>query len=895
MQLSFALNMTWLLFCTALAFLMQAGFCCMESGLSRSKNSIDVAIKNVVDFCVGGALYWTFGFALMFGATKWGLFGTSQFAFAENSETHWLTVFFLSQMVFCGIAITVASGAVAERMRFNAYLLMTIVIGALVYPLFGHWVWAGLQGGQRNGWLGQLGFIDFAGATVVHSIGAWSALAAVILIGPRVGRFDKRNEQNNLSGHNLPMAALGLFILWFGWFGFNGGRAFVLSSIVPVILINTLLAGVFGGLAAMALQRTLKGRVAVEAVMRGVLAGLVAISASCDVVDGRSAVFIGIAAAGVAQLASDLMERVWKIDDVVGAISTHGFAGAWGTIAVALYAPAGALTPGFARWQQLGVQLVGVGVAFAWAFGVTAIALRLASTVMRLRVSPEDEEIGLNVVEYGARTEWRSLLESMDRHQTGDLSQPAPVEPFTEAAVVARQYNRVLKAREDAEQELIRHAHDLEQSHGQIRAQAAQLREAHARAEQASQSKSAFLANMSHEIRTPMTAILGFCDVLLDGDATCESTDERREVLTTIKRNGQHLLNLINDVLDLSKVESGRMGVERIACSLRRVVADVELLFKARAVEKGLKFTVVCDATIPAAIHSDPTRLRQILINLTANAIKFTDSGEVRVEAAFQAADEPTRGILEIRVIDTGIGIPKTSVKELFEPFVQADMSTTRQFGGTGLGLSISRHFARLMGGDVTVESRVGQGSTFTFTARVDAGNEQDIPAEQRAASAAFGVRSLPAAPLAGLTILLAEDGPDNQRLIKFLLEKAGAKVEVAATGRQAVDFVLGSDVDADKAGEFDVILMDMQMPELDGYGATRLLRAAGYQGPIVALTANAMASDRTKCLDAGCDDFATKPIDRDRLIATVLANLSDSAPRSAAVGREVGTRGATE
>ncbi len=399
-----------------------------------------------------------------------------------------------------------------------------------------------------------------------------------------------------------------------------------------------------------------------------------------------------------------------------------------------------------------------------------------------------------------------------------------------------------------------------------------QLREAKAAAEQATLAKSEFLANMSHEIRTPMTAILGFTDLLLAPDL---NPTDMRNFTQTIKRNGQHLIGIINDILDLSKIEAGKMCVESIDCSPHQVLADVASLMRVRADSKGLSLSVECVGPIPRIVRTDPTRLRQILVNLVGNAIKFTETGGVRITATLTKQPHTTDPLLRFEVIDTGIGIAPDKVQQLFRPFSQADTSTTRQFGGTGLGLTISKRLAEMLGGDITVTRSTGEGSSFCVCIATGPLNETDMiegavePLSVKP-NAATDTGAIADQSLGGTRVLYAEDGPDNQRLISFHLRKAGAEVTIVENGREAVTAATDA---LDRGEPFDIILMDMQMPEMDGYAATRQLRRQGYTRPIVALTAHAMAGDRERCIDAGCDDFATKPIDKLRLFVT-LGNL---------------------
>ncbi len=384
----------WTLIAAALVFFMQAGFAMVEAGFTRAKNTINIMMKNLMDFSMGTLAFWAVGFGLMFGVSKTGLFGTSGFFLSDFSigQDPWVLAFWMFQVVFAATAATIVSGAMAERTKFVGYLMYSVGISAIIYPIFGSWAWGSLYKG--GGWLEGLGFIDFAGSTVVHSVGGWAALAGTMVLGPRLGKYNQDGSVRPILGHNIPLAALGVFILWLGWFGFNPGSTTAANKDIALIFVNTNLAAAAGAVLAMAASWLRFGKSEISMSLNGALAGLVAITSPCATVSPLSAVLIG-AAAGVIVVYAVLFFDKLKIDDPVGAISVHGVCGAWGTLA------AGIFNAGGTSLKIIGVQVLGIGACFIWVFPVAYLMFKLIAKTVGLRVSAEEELEGLDYVEHG--------------------------------------------------------------------------------------------------------------------------------------------------------------------------------------------------------------------------------------------------------------------------------------------------------------------------------------------------------------------------------------------------------------------------------------------------------------------------------------------------------------
>lgn len=389
-------NTLWTCLAAFLVFFMQAGFAMVETGFTRAKNACNIMMKNLMDFSIGSLVFWLVGFGLMFGATSTGWFGTSNFFYDAGSDNfNW--AFLIFQTVFCATAATIVSGAMAERTKFSSYLIYTVGITLIVYPIFGSWAWGGLMDG--GGWLEGRGFLDFAGSTVVHSVGGWAALAGAIVLGARLGKYDGK-KVTPIPGHNIPLAALGVFILWMGWFGFNpGSTTAVGGGSFAYIAVTTNLSAAAGAVGSMAASWVLFKKPDISFSLNGALAGLVAITAGCDVIPVQFAALTGLAAGVIVVVSCVFFDKI-RIDDPVGAISVHGVCGVWGTLAVGLFAKDLGLFAG-GGLTQLGIQALGVMAAFLWAFPVSLGIFYAIKSTVGLRVSAEEEMEGLDLTEHG--------------------------------------------------------------------------------------------------------------------------------------------------------------------------------------------------------------------------------------------------------------------------------------------------------------------------------------------------------------------------------------------------------------------------------------------------------------------------------------------------------------
>ncbi|MBI9112586.1 ammonium transporter [Maridesulfovibrio ferrireducens] len=404
-------NILWTLLAAILVMFMQAGFACVEAGFTRAKSAGNILMKNFLDFAAGSIIFFLFGFGLMFGLDAGGFIGTSGFGLAgvglTTPDGQWTLTFWFFQSVFAATAATIVSGGIAERTKFSSYILVTMIVTGLIYPVSGHWAWGSLWlGDAGTGWLEGLGFMDFAGSTVVHSVGGWIALAGAIIVGPRIGKYTADGKAKAIPGHNIPMASLGVFILWFGWFGFNPGSTTTADGSIGLIAVVTSLSACGGVLGAMFTSWIRYGKPDISMTCNGALAGLVGITAACATVSPAASIIIGMIAGVLVVLSIEFIDKILRIDDPVGAVSVHGVCGAWGTLACGLFTTPelndgiGGLFYG-GGFALVTPQLIGIGVCFVWAFGAGLIAFAVAKATVGIRVTKEEEMKGLDISEHG--------------------------------------------------------------------------------------------------------------------------------------------------------------------------------------------------------------------------------------------------------------------------------------------------------------------------------------------------------------------------------------------------------------------------------------------------------------------------------------------------------------
>lgn len=611
-QIQISSNHTWTLTAAALVLIMQAGFLLIEAGMARSKNSINVAQKNVIDFLVSVSFFYLIGFGVMFGTTWGGFWGTDGFAFDQAED--WQYTFFVFQAVFAGTVATIMSGAVAERMKFHSYWMSAIFIVVLIYPVAGHWAWGNLLNSENSAYLADKGFIDFAGSTVVHSVGGWVSLAAIIILGARIGKFSPDGTVNVIQGHSYVLATAGAIALWVGWIGFNGGSTTSANPSIAHIVMNTLISACFGGLGGLFVGMAIDKVKIPHRPINGSLGGLVAITAGCDVVGVHGAAIIGLAAGVVVILSERVIERVLKLDDVVGAVSVHGVCGALGTVMLAFFAtPDSLVAP--TRMAQFLVQLEGVAVIFAWSFGTGLVLFKTLDLTFGMRV-PEDHEIkGLNLTEHGASLGTGALQESLQEMTQGrvNLSRRFDDHSGDEAAELAVLFNpfiaqvhgMVLGIRDHAEQ-MQKSSAGLELLSGEFRRGSDSTRQ------------------LSTDVRDSARSM---------GDTAKRSRETAAQILEEVTLISNSAEGMSNEVTSVTQAVSGLMTAIKEISTNTDATSAVTKQANTLSTEAVATMSALSDAsqeieTVVELIQKITMQTNMLAINASVEAARAGDSGK---------------------------------------------------------------------------------------------------------------------------------------------------------------------------------------------------------------------------------------------------------------------------
>ncbi len=595
------LDLIWIIICAALVMFMQAGFTALETGLTRAKNSINVALKNITDFVLAILIFFTLGYGLMFGESNSGWFGLSYFML-DGLNTGFDYAGFVFQATFAGTAATIVSGAVAERMRFSAYAIVSAFLIAFVYPVSGHWIW------NSDGWLAQLNMVDFAGSTVVHSLGAWFGLAGAIVLGPRIGRFSHSEHKNPIQGHNLVLAVIGVLVLWFGWIGFNGGSTLAVNSDIAKIVANTMIAGAAGGFGCFIVSTLhYSGEIRVEKMLNGVVGGLVTITAGCAVVEPMAAFVLGILGGVLVYFAEEIIAQVFKIDDPVNVIAAHGVAGAWGTLALAFAAPVEQL-PLQNAWAQFTVQFYGVSAIFIWGFGTGLIVFGTLKALNMLRVSEDGELMGLNYHEHKANSGFIDTMQAMHQiiqsHKDitsgeGDLTRRIDVERGSESGDIAFLFNQLMDQYHDtivkvknSIQEVSQVSSTMAETSTQMDTKAGDQMTATVEGAQALENLQITMLEVQKRINLSEEFAAHVCYEITQGKGSIQDINNIISKLAN---------NITQAEVSMQQVESETSSVTKILADIRQISDQTNLLAlnaaieAARAGSHGNGFAVVAD------------------------------------------------------------------------------------------------------------------------------------------------------------------------------------------------------------------------------------------------------------------------------------------------------------
>lgn len=701
-------NHIWTMVAAALVAFMQAGFLLLEAGMVRSKNSINVAQKNITDFIFSIICFYLIGFSLMFGVSQGGWFGWDTNLLMFNGIEDWSYTFFVFQAVFVGTAATILSGAVAERMKYSAYIFMAIILSSFIYPIFGHWAWGNLLQDNTT-YLIEGGFIDFAGSTVVHSVGGWVALAGVIVIGPRIGKFNKDGTANPIHGHSYALATLGAIILWVGWIGFNGGSTTVGDPGFAHIISNTMLAAAFGGAIGTILGRLHDGLFRPDRSINGVLGGLVGITAGCDILSTYGAIAIGISSGFVVYYAAWVMEHKFKLDDAVGAVPVHGFCGAWGTIALALFMPAAALGD-VTRFAQISIQTQGVAMGFVWAFGLGFLIFKILDATIGLRVTEEEEIEGLNTAEHGT-TLGTGLLQNRLKEIVfgdGDLTQRLDATTGDESAEVAYLFNEFMDRIQGFVKNIKGNSRKLHTSSTQL----SEIATAMAASSEELTAQSGVVAESTHRVSSNMGTTSGVLSGV-SGEITTISTNavQMSENLQAMSGAVEGLSGSISDIASKANEastissEAGTMSKEaegavktlneasgqvgQLLTIIRDIAEKTNLLAlnatieAARAGEAGKGFAVVASEVKDLAnqtakatedieahiklIHGSSSNVETVITNIIGVIGQITESISTISEATKKQQDSATSIDTTVRETSSGSADIAKSVSEISE------------------------------------------------------------------------------------------------------------------------------------------------------------------------------------------------------------------------------------
>lgn len=676
------LDIIWIMIAAALVMFMQAGFTALESGVTRAKNSINVAMKNLLDFILAVLIFWFVGYGLMFGDSWGGFLGTSLFALEGMTEAKDYAIF-VFQITFAGTAVTIVSGAIAERMRFSAYAIIAIVVIAIVYPISGHWIWA------SGGWLAEKGFVDFAGSTVVHSLGGWVGLAGAVTLGARIGRFDKDGKPNKIQGQNLVMAVIGVLILWFGWFGFNGGSTLSGDGSIALIIANTMLAAAAGGISCFLTSLAFhNGTVSIEKMLNGVVAGLVGITAGCAVVEPVGAIFIGLLAGVIVFFSEELILHTFKIDDPVNVISAHGVAGAWGTIALAIFAPVENL-PLKDTWAQLAVQFQGVLAVFVWGFSAGLVLFGLLKMFSFLRVTEEAEEVGLNVHEHGASSGLLDTMQAMDQivkaynhsgDDGGDLTKRIEIEFGAEGHEIATLFNKLMDYFHDT-------VFDIKKSMNDVLAAAMLLSDSSKEMKSDAQEQHVNTDAIENSIKEMLQAIDVVTQSTAEASAAINQTDGHaangkivvQETIQAIMLLADNVQTAFNSIRDLQeKMEN----IEGIVDTISGISQQTNLLAlnaaieAARAGETGRGFAVVADEvrTLSHSTHVATEDIKKLITQLQ-------ESSSTAQNVINKSQEEAKNTVDKAESSQTAIEMITDAMQELSSMSLNITSATEQQSG----------------------------------------------------------------------------------------------------------------------------------------------------------------------------------------------------------------------